>query len=69
MIRFENVSKVYGQGEAQTAALDNAGFEVEDGSFVVVLGPSGAGKSTLLNLLGGMDSATTGAIRIGDLDI
>jgi putative ABC transport system ATP-binding protein len=69
MIRFENVSKVYGQGEAQTAALDSAGFEVEDGSFVVVLGPSGAGKSTLLNLLGGMDSATTGAIRIGDLDI
>jgi putative ABC transport system ATP-binding protein len=69
MIRLENVSKIYGQGEAQTAALNEASFEVEDGSFVVVLGPSGAGKSTLLNLLGGMDSATAGAIFIDDLDI
>jgi putative ABC transport system ATP-binding protein len=69
MIRVENVSKIYGQGEAQTAALDGASFEVESGSFVVVLGPSGAGKSTLLNLLGGMDDATTGAILINNLDI
>jgi putative ABC transport system ATP-binding protein len=69
MIRFEGVSKVYGQGEARTAALDDAAFEVESGSFVVVLGPSGAGKSTLLNLLGGMDKATAGAILVDDLDI
>jgi putative ABC transport system ATP-binding protein len=69
MIRFEKVSKIYGQGEARTAALDDASFEVESGSFVVVLGPSGAGKSTLLNLLGGMDDATAGAILVGSLDI
>jgi putative ABC transport system ATP-binding protein len=69
MIGFENVSKIYGQGEAQTAALDEASFEIESGSFVVVLGPSGAGKSTLLNLLGGMDNATAGVIRVGALDI
>ncbi|MDR1013689.1 MAG: ABC transporter ATP-binding protein [Coriobacteriales bacterium] len=69
MIRFEDVSRIYGQGEARTAALDGADFEVEGGSFVVVLGPSGAGKSTLLNLLGGMDKATTGSIRIDGLDI
>jgi putative ABC transport system ATP-binding protein len=69
MIHFENVSKVYDQGEAQTAALRDASFEVADGSFVVVLGPSGAGKSTLLNLLGGMDDATSGAIIVDGHDI
>jgi putative ABC transport system ATP-binding protein len=69
MIRFEDVSKVYGQGEARTVALDHAGFEIAGGSFVVVLGPSGAGKSTLLNLLGGMDDATSGAILIDGRDI
>jgi putative ABC transport system ATP-binding protein len=69
MIHFENVSKVYDQGEAQTAALRDASFEVADGSFVVVLGPSGAGKSTLLNLLGGMDDATSGAIFVDEQDI
>jgi putative ABC transport system ATP-binding protein len=69
MIRFENVSKVYGQGEAQTTALSEASFEVAGGSFVVVLGPSGAGKSTLLNLLGGMDSASSGTILIDEQDI
>jgi putative ABC transport system ATP-binding protein len=69
MIRFEDVTKVYGQGEAQTNALSGATFEVAGGSFVVVLGPSGAGKSTLLNLLGGMDEATSGAILIDGQDI
>jgi putative ABC transport system ATP-binding protein len=69
VIRFENVSKVYGRGEVQTSALDGANFEVADGSFVVVLGPSGAGKSTLLNLLGGMDRATSGSIFVDEHDI
>jgi putative ABC transport system ATP-binding protein len=69
MIRFEDVSKVYGQGEAQTSALSGASFEVAEGSFVVVLGPSGAGKSTLLNLLGGMDDATSGSIFIDGHDL
>ncbi|MDR2108139.1 MAG: ABC transporter ATP-binding protein, partial [Coriobacteriales bacterium] len=68
-ICFKEVSKLYGKGESATYALRDASFSVEGGSFVVVLGPSGAGKTTLLNLLGGMDSATSGAIMVDDTDI
>jgi putative ABC transport system ATP-binding protein len=69
MIRFEKVSRSYGQGEANTCALREASFSVQSGSFVVVLGPSGAGKSTLLNLLGGMDRASEGSIEVDGVNI
>lgn len=61
-IEFRNVSKIYGSGEARVRALDGASFSVEKGEFCVLLGSSGAGKTTLLNLLGGMDTATSGEI-------
>ena len=63
-IEFKNVSKIYKMGEVEIKALDNISFEIEKGEFVVVLGASGAGKTTILNILGGMDTATSGEIIV-----
>jgi len=68
-IEFKNVSKIYKMGEVEIKALDNISFEIEKGEFVCVLGASGAGKTTILNILGGMDSATSGTIIVDDKDI
>ena len=62
IVKFENVSRVYTSGDHELKALDGVNMELEEGKFVVILGPSGAGKSTLLNLLGGLDSPTSGKI-------
>ncbi len=64
-IVFENVSREYRSGDNVIKALNNVSFEIEQGTFTVILGPSGSGKSTLLNLLGGMDKATEGKILVG----
>lgn len=61
-IQFDNVSKEYGTADRIFYALKEASFTINQGEMVVILGPSGAGKSTLLNLLGGMDTATSGKI-------
>ena len=66
LIKFKNVKKTYKIGEKSFNALDGANFSINKGEFVVILGPSGAGKSTLLNLLGGMDTVTSGDIIVGD---
>lgn len=68
-IEFKDVSKIYHMGEVEIRALDDISFEMEKGEFVVVLGASGAGKTTILNLLGGMDTATSGHIIVDDKDI
>ena len=60
IVTFENVSRVYKAGDHELKALDNVSLSLDEGKFVVILGPSGAGKSTLLNLLGGLDSPTSG---------
>ena len=69
-IRVENLSKIYNQGkENEVRALDKVSFSAKEGEFIVIIGPSGAGKSTLLNLLGGMDTPTSGSYFIGDEDV
>lgn len=64
LVKFEAVSKYYGENEARIAALDHVSFTIEAAQLTVILGPSGAGKSTLLNLLGGMDQASSGKIYV-----
>ena len=68
-IEFKNVIKAYCQGEAQINALDGASFTIERGELAIILGASGAGKTTALNILGGMDSATSGTVRVDGRDI
>ncbi len=63
-LSLQNVCKTYGTGQVKIEALRDVSFSIDDGEFVVVLGSSGAGKTTLLNLLGGMDSATSGSIEL-----
>ncbi|MCR5185035.1 MAG: ABC transporter ATP-binding protein [Bacilli bacterium] len=69
LIKFDKVSREYKVGDHEQKALDNIDLEIEEGKFVVILGPSGAGKSTLLNLLGGLDSPTSGTITVNGNDI
>ena len=64
-LKVDDVSKIYKMGEVEVPAVKHMSFEVERGEFVVVVGPSGSGKTTLLNMIGGMDSCTSGTI---DLD-
>lgn len=68
-IKFSDVKKTYGTGNAQINALAGIDFEVEKGEFCILLGSSGAGKTTLLNMLGGMDSITSGQIEFDGKDI
>ncbi len=68
-IEFENVTKSYGSGTAQINALSEASFEINKGEFCILLGSSGAGKTTLLNMLGGMDTITSGQIYFDGMDI
>jgi putative ABC transport system ATP-binding protein len=63
-IEFKNVVKEYIVGENKIKALNKASFEIDKGELVVIVGPSGAGKTTALNVLGGMDSVTSGEVII-----
>lgn len=68
-VEFCDVHKIYRMGDVEVAAVDGMTFCIERGEFVVVVGPSGAGKTTLLNMLGGMDSPTSGSIRLDGREI
>ena len=68
-IEFNDVVKTYKMGEVEIKAVDNISFPIEKGEFVVIVGPSGAGKTTVLNILGGMDTATSGTITVDGEDI
>lgn len=68
-IEFNDVVKAYGEGEACVRALDGASFIVEEGELAVILGASGAGKTTALNILGGMDTATSGSVVVDGRDL
>lgn len=69
IVEFRDVSRVYTSGDHELKALDCVNMKLDEGKFVVILGPSGAGKSTLLNLLGGLDSPTSGKIFVQGKDI
>ena len=68
-VEFHDVGKTYHMGEVSINALHDATFEVEKGELVVIVGPSGAGKTTLLNILGGMDSLSTGKVYLDGEEI
>lgn len=69
IIEFKDVSRVYTSGDHELRALDRVNMTLDEGKFVVILGPSGAGKSTFLNMLGGLDSPTSGKIIVEGKDI
>ena len=68
-VKLDKVSKIYGTGEVEIRAADEISFEITRGEFVVIVGPSGAGKTTVLNILGGMDTATSGHVWADGRDI
>ena len=68
-VEFKNVSKIYRSGEVEITALHDASFTVNKGEICVIVGPSGAGKTTLLNILGGMDSLTSGQVFLDGEEI
>lgn len=69
LIELRDVRKEYKMGEVSVNALENVDFDIEKGEFVVIVGPSGAGKTTILNLIGGMDTITSGSIMVDGVDI
>lgn len=69
IIRLTEVEKVYATKEIETVALNNINMEIKRGEFISIMGPSGCGKSTLLNVVGLLDSVTSGAVTINDLDL
>lgn len=69
VLKIRDLKKYYGKGESQVKALDGISFDVYKGEMLVLLGNSGCGKSTLLNIIGGMDSPTSGQVMFGDTDI
>ena len=69
IIEFKDVSRIYTSGDHELRALDRVNMTLDEGKFVVILGPSGAGKSTFLNMLGGLDSPTSGKIIVEGKDI
>lgn len=68
-IKFENVKKTYSMGEVKINALDGINFSIDKGELVIVVGASGAGKSTILNILGGMDTSTSGCVLVDNKNI
>ena len=69
LVRIEELTKVYGEGESEVRALDGVSFSIEKGEFLAVIGPSGSGKSTLLHALGGVDRPTSGRILMNGQDV
>jgi len=69
LLRLENITKTYVQGDIEVPALKNINFQVDDGEYVAIMGPSGSGKSTLMNIIGILDKPTEGSYFFGDEDI
>lgn len=69
ILKVENLTKIYGAGNAEVRALDGVSFTVEKGEFLAIIGPSGSGKSTLLHALGGVDRPTAGKVYMNGQDV
>lgn len=69
MIELNNITKIYGEGESKTIALNSVNLKIEEGEFVGIMGPSGSGKSTLLNILGCIDSPSNGIYKLNGKDV
>ncbi len=69
ILKVENLTKIYGNGDTAVTALNNVSFTMEKGQFTAIIGPSGSGKSTLLHILGGVDTPTSGKVFIDGTDI
>lgn len=69
ILTVSHLTKIYGEGEAATRALDDVSFSVEEGEFVAIVGSSGSGKSTLLHLIGGVDRPTSGHVLLNGADV
>ena len=69
LVKLESVTKVYRAGDVETTALNGVNIEIREGEFIAVMGPSGCGKSTLLNIVGMLDSPTSGSYRFRGADI
>ncbi|MFD9903843.1 ABC transporter ATP-binding protein [Streptomyces sp. NPDC059063] len=67
--RATDLSKVYGQGETQVVALDRVSVDFGQGQFTAIMGPSGSGKSTLMHCVAGLDSFSSGSVRIGETEL
>lgn len=68
-IRLKEVRKIYQSGQVVTKAVDGINFTIDEGEFVVIIGASGAGKTTILNILGGMDTVTSGSVFVDGNDV
>ena len=69
IVKLEDVTKIYTKGENEILTLDHISLEIEEGDFVALMGPSGSGKTTLLNLLGGLDTPTSGRVTVCGQDL
>lgn len=69
ILTVSHLTKIYGEGEAATRALDDVSLTVQEGEFVAIVGSSGSGKSTLLHLIGGVDHPTSGSVQVNGVDV
>ena len=69
ILEVRDLRKIYGAGEARVCALNGVSFQVERGEFVAVVGTSGSGKSTLLHMMGGLDTPTSGTVKVDGQDL
>jgi putative ABC transport system ATP-binding protein len=69
VVQMQDITKVYGEGEAEVRAVDGVSLTVESGEYVAIMGASGSGKSTLMNIIGALDVATSGVYKIDGVDI
>lgn len=69
IVKVRDLNRLFKRNSVEVAALSQINLEIEDGDFVALMGPSGSGKTTLLNILAGIDQPTSGAVRVGDIEV